>query len=428
MPVSPETFDLSDPEIQQDPHEHYAELRRGGVQYIPANDAYLVLRHEDALTVLRDPLTFSSRLGSNSAPPPESVRDEVNRIAAQGLGRPRTLLDNDPPDHTRYRRLVSRAFTPRKMAELRPFVEAVADDLIDNWGDPSSLEFVEKFSVPLPVRVIAHSLNIPLDRHADFRRWSDASTSTIGATIPPEQHIDNARAQLELQQFFVQQFEARRTDPQDDLLTTLLFSHVGAEDDGSDAEALDMDELVRIVQQLLVAGNETTSKLINEMMLLLATTEGEWDRLKADPSRIPAVIEESLRLASPNQGMSRVATRDTTLAGVDIPEGARLVVMFASANRDEQLFECPHEMRPDRDNLRAQMAFGHGTHFCVGANLARLEASVALERLLARVESYRLHDDNTFEYLPSFVLRGLKRLHIDATMTNTDVMPATGHP
>ena len=419
MPVSPETFDLTDPEIQQDPHGHYAALRDGGVQYIPANDAYLVLRHEDALTVLRDPQTFSSRLGSNSAPPPESVREEVGRIASQGLRRPRTLLDNDPPDHTRYRRLVSRAFTPRKMAELRPFVEAVADDLIDHWDDPSSLEFVEKFSVPLPVRVIAHSLNIPLDRHADFRRWSDAGTSTIGATIPPEQHVENARAQLELQQFFVEQFEARRTDPQDDLLTTLLFSHLGAEDDGSDARALEMDELVRIVQQLLVAGNETTSKLINEMMLLLATTEGEWDQLKADPGRIPAVVEESLRLASPNQGMSRVATRDTTLAGVHIPEGARLVVMFASANRDEALFECPHAMRPDRDNLRAQMAFGHGTHFCVGANLARLEAHVALERLLARVESFRLHDDNTFEYLPSFVLRGLKRLHIDATMTQS---------
>lgn len=409
-------FDLSDPDVQQAPHGHYAAMRPDGVQYLPANDAYVVLRHEDALAVLRDPATFSSQLGSNREPPPDEVAEEVAAIAAQGLPRPRTLLDNDPPDHSRYRRLVSRAFTPRKMAELRPFVEELADHLIDAWADPSSVELVDEFSVPLPVQVIAHALNIPTDRKADFRRWSDAATSTIGASISGAQHIENAKITLELQEFFVEQFEARRTAPTDDLLTTLVTSHIGANDDGTDAEPLDMAELVRIVQQLLVAGNETTAKLITEMMRLLAETDGEWERLKADPSRIPAVVEESLRLSSPNQGMSRVATRDTTLAGVDIPKGARLVVMFASANRDEEVFSCPHEMQSDRDNLRDQIAFGHGTHFCVGANLARLEAVVALERLVARIDTFTLHDDNTFEYLPSFVLRGLKRLHINAVM------------
>lgn len=418
MAPAPDSFDLTDPEVQQDPHEHYAALRDGGVHYLPANDAYLVLRHEDALAVLRDPITFSSQLGSNREPPPAEVRDEVAAIAAQGLPRPRTLLDNDPPDHSRYRRLVSRAFTPRKMAELRPFVEALADDLIAAWPDPSSVEFVEQFSVPLPVQVIAHALNIPADRQADFRRWSDAGTASIGATITPAQHIENAKITIELQQFFVEQFEARRTDPQDDLLTTLLNSHVGAEDDGSDAEPLEMAELVRIVQQLLVAGNETTTKLISELMRLIADTPGEWERIQADPTRIPDVVEEGLRLSSPNQGMSRIATCDTSVAGTAIPEGSRLVVMFASANRDEARFECPHQLQPERDHLREQIAFGHGTHFCVGANLARLEAIVALERLALRVDHYTLHDDNTFEYLPSYVLRGLKRLHIDARMAS----------
>lgn len=417
MPVSPETFDLSDPEIQQDPHEHYAELRGGGVQYIPANDAYLVLRHEDALAVLRDPVTFSSQLGSNREPPPEEVREEIERITAQGLPRPRTLLDNDPPDHSRFRRLVSRAFTPRKMAELRPYVEQLADELIDAWDDPSSVELAAEFSALLPTRVIAHALNIPEDRLDDFRRWSDANTAAIGATISPEEHLAAAKSIVEMQLFFVEQFEQRRIEPQDDLFTTLLESHVGAEDDGSDAEPLDMAELVRIVQQLLVAGSETTSKLITELVRLIAETDGEWERLKADPSRIAGLVEEGLRIASPNQGMSRIATCDTTVAGVPIPAGSRVVVMFASANRDEALFECPHQLQPERENLAHQIAFGHGTHFCVGANLARMEANVAMERLIARIDHYRLHDDNTFEYLPSVVLRGLKRLHIDATMT-----------
>ena len=153
-------------------------------------------------------------------------------------------------------------------------------------------------------------------------------------------------------------------------------------------------------------------------MCIRDRTDGEWERVKADPTRIPDVVEESLRISSPNQGMSRVATRDAHVGGVDIPEGSRLVVMFASANRDEERFDCPHQMDAERDHLREHIAFGHGTHFCVGANLARLEAVVALERLRARLESYRLHDDNTFEYLPSFVLRGLKRLHIDATLVS----------
>jgi cytochrome P450 len=416
MAPVPDHFDLADPEIQQSPHEHYEAMRDDGVQYIPANDAYLILRHVDALAVLRDPVTYSSQLGSNRQPPPEEVREEVERITASGLPRPRTLLDNDPPEHSRYRRLVSRAFTPRKMAELRPFVEQLADELIDAWDEPSSVELADQFSQLLPTRVIAHALNIPEDRFDDFRRWADANTAAIGATISPAEHVANARSIVEMQKFFVDQFEQRRTAPQDDLFTTLLTSHLGAEDDGSDAEPLEMAELVRIVQQLLVAGSETTSKLITELMRLIADTDGEWEQLKADPTRIPNLVEEGLRLSSPNQGMSRIATRAATLAGVEIPEGARLIVMFASANRDEERFECPHQLQPDRDNLREQIAFGHGTHFCVGANLARLEAIVAMERLVSRIDHYRLHDDNTFEYLPSVVLRGLKRLHIDATM------------
>ena len=208
----------------------------------------------------------------------------------------------------------------------------------------------------------------------------------------------------------------RRTTPRDDLLTELLSSHLGAGENGTDTAPLDMSELVRIAEQLLVAGNETTAKLITEMIRLVAVTDGEWDRLKVNRDRIPGVVEESLRISSPNQGMSRIVMHDTTLAGVDIPQGARVVVMFASANRDETIFDCPNELQTNRECARDQISFGYGTHYCVGANLARLETIVALERFVDRVQSYRLHDDNTFEYLPSVTLRGLKRLHINAVM------------
>ena len=413
-PVS-EDFDLSDPAIQQCPHAHYSELRPERLVYVPADDAWMVLRHEDCLKVLRDPRTFSSQLGSNREQPSPEAQAEIERIGARGLARPRTLLDNDPPDHTAYRRLVSRAFTPRRMAELRPFVEGVCDDLIDSWTDPASVEFMPQFAVPLPVRVVTHVLNLPESRHDDFRRWTEASTSTIGASVSDEQHIENARTSLELQEFFVEEFERRRQDPRDDLLSELVGARVDLDDDRGE-RSLDMPELVRIAQQLLVAGNETTAKLVTEMMRLLAETPGAWDDVKADPSLIGGVVEESLRLSSPNQGMSRIVMADTTLAGVDLPKGARVIAMFSSANRDEALFDDPDELSPRREHLHEQIAFGHGAHYCVGANLARLEATVALERLSARIRTYRLCDDNDFEYLPSVTLRGLKRLHISAEM------------
>ena len=413
-------FDLTDPAIQQDPHPHYEDLRLGGVQYIPANDTYLILGHDDANAVLRDPATFSSQLGSGRTGPPPEIADDIAAIAANGLDRPRTLLDNDPPGHGRYRRCVSRAFTPKKMAQLRPFVEAVTNDLISGCADPTRVEFVEQFSVPLPVRVIAHALNIPVDRQDDFRSWSDASTATIGATITNDEHLANAQLIVDMQTFFVEQFELRRADPQDDLLTTLLHSHEGSEPDGSSSEPLSDSELVRIVQQLLVAGNETTTKLLAETMRLVAESPGEWDRIRADRGRIPGLIEESLRLSSPNQGLPRVAMRDTEVGGVAIPKGAKLVVMFAAANRDPATFSCPHELDPERDNVRDHVAFGVGTHFCVGASLARLEANVAIEHLADRVASFELLPTNTFEYLPSYVLRGLKRLEISAVMANPE--------
>lgn len=415
MAPVPEGFDLSDPEIQQAPHCHYADLRSERVVYVPANDAWMVLRHEDCLEVLRDPATYSSQLGSNREQPSPAAQAEIERIGARGLARPRTLLDNDPPSHTVYRRLVSRAFTPAKMAELRPFVESVADDLIDAWDDPGSVELMPQFAVPLPVRVITRVLNLPPERHDDFRRWTEASTSTIGASVSDEQHIENARANLELQEFLVGEFERRRRDPEDDLLSELLAARIEPAD-GSGARPLELPELVRIAQQLLVAGNETTAKLVTEMVRMIAETEGEWDRIRSHPAMIPSVVEESLRLSSPNQGMSRIVMEDTNLAGVDLPKGSRVIAMFSSANRDESLFPDPDELCPGRDHLHDQISFGFGTHYCVGANLARLEATVALERLAARLRSVRLCDDNSFEYLPSVTLRGLKRLHIAVEM------------
>jgi cytochrome P450 len=171
--------------------------------------------------------------------------------------------------------------------------------------------------------------------------------------------------------------------------------------------------MLSILQQLLVAGNETTTKMLTEMMRLLAETPGEWDKVRNDATRVRSIVEETLRLSTPTQGMWRVVTKDVTLGGVDIPKGSRLVVMFSSANRDANVFSDAESFCPERSNVGEQLAFGKGTHYCLGANLSRLEGKVALEELAKRLGAISLPDTNTFNYHPSFMLRGLTKLDLE---------------
>jgi cytochrome P450 len=199
-------------------------------------------------------------------------------------------------------------------------------------------------------------------------------------------------------------------------LTNLLNATIDDDDpEVTDKRQLDMPEMLSIVQQLLVAGNETTTKTLTEMIRLLAENPQEWARLKADPSRAEKVVEETLRLSTPTQGMWRVVTKDTVLGGVELKKGRRIVIVFASANRDEDLYEDPDAFVPDREHLRENLAFGKGIHFCLGANLSRLEGKVAAEELSKRLDGISLTSNNKFEYFPSFMLRGLTDLEIEFT-------------
>lgn len=347
-------------------------------------------------------------------PLPPDARAKMVEVMADGYPRVPTMLTADMPEHTRYRRLVSKAFTPKVIAELEPVIRSITTRLIDSWVDSGRIEFVEQFGVPLPVEVIAHALNVPDSRLADFKRWSDDSVAGIGTNISLEQRLEAERGVNEFQHYFAAELDRRRTEPQDDLLTNLLNARVDDDDpEVSDKRPLDVPEMLSIIQQLLVAGNETTTKLLTETMRLLAENPDEWARLQKDPGRAPQIIEEALRLSTPTQGMFRISTRDHELGGVHIPEGARLVIVFASANRDESLYPEPDDFDPARDHLRDHLAFGKGIHFCLGAALSRLEGRVALEELSSRLASFSLPDTNDFEYFPSFLLRGLTRLDVD---------------
>jgi cytochrome P450 len=386
------------------------------VHPVPGLGVHLVTKHDLVMQVLRDPQTYSSMFGGAGMPLSSADREKFAEVMAAGYPRVPTMLTADQPDHTRYRRLVARAFHPKVIAEMEPIIRQITIELIKSWIDKGRIEFVKEFGVPLPVRVIAKALNVPDDRLADFKRWSDDSIAGIGTNITLEQRLQAEYGVNEFQHYFAEQIELRRTNPQDDILTNLLNASIDDDDpEVTDKRQLDMPEMLSIIQQLLVAGNETTTKSLTEMVRLLAENPEEWAALKADPSRAEKVFEETLRLSTPTQGMWRILTKDAELGGVQLTKGQRIIIVFASANRDEALYDNPDDFIPMRDHLRDNLAFGKGIHFCLGANLSRLEGKVAAEELSKRIDTITLSESNKYQYFPSFMLRGLTDLDIEFT-------------
>ena len=417
MAVDISTFNPFDPSTQQCPFPHYAQMREEApVHPVPGLGVHLVTKHDLVMQVLRDPQTYSSMFGGAGMPLSAADREKFAEVMAAGYPRVPTMLTADQPDHTRYRRLVARAFHPKVIAEMEPIIRQITVELIESWIDKGRIEFVKEFGVPLPVRVIAKALNVPDDRLADFKRWSDDSIAGIGTNITLEQRLQAEYGVNEFQHYFAEQIELRRTHPQDDILTNLLNASIDDDDpEVTDKRQLDMPEMLSIIQQLLVAGNETTTKSLTEMVRLLAENPEEWAALKADPSRAEKVFEETLRLSTPTQGMWRILTKDAELGGVQLTKGQRIIIVFASANRDEALYDNPDEFDPMRDHLRDNLAFGKGIHFCLGANLSRLEGKVAAEELSKRIDTITLSESNKYQYFPSFMLRGLTDLDIEFT-------------
>jgi cytochrome P450 len=420
MSDSLKDFNPFSAESLQCPYPHYQQMRTDSpVHYIEALNVYLVTRHDHVNQVTRDTATYSNKFGSSSMPLPPEAQKLVSAVMAEGYPRVSTMLTADAPQHTRYRRLVAKAFTPRAISEIEPDLRRITQELIGRWvqGSGEPIEFVSSFAVPLPVRAIAKVMNIPDDRLADFKRWSDNSIAGTGTSITVDQRCEAERGVNEFQRYFAEEIEQRRQHPQDDFLTNLLNARFDSGDNApgetTDNRPLELPEMLSIIQQLLVAGNETTTKLLTEIMRLLGDRPDEWVRLQDDRSRIPLVIEEALRLLTPTQGMWRVTTREVELGGVTIPSGQRIILAYGSANRDETVFAEPDLFNPDRPSNSEHLAFGKGIHFCIGASLSRLEARIALEELLTHIKTFTLADSNDFLYHPSFMLRGLVKLDLN---------------
>jgi len=383
-------FDPFDTGQIADPYPGYQWLRdEAPLHYVEVDDLWLVSRYDDCMELLRNPSTFSSRLGVGKLMSGGLGRRSAEHIgdtsgALQRMTEPRVLIALDPPDHVRLRRLVNRPFTPREIGAheswMRPMCEEIFDDLLDANAREGA-DWVQDFTFPFPVMVIGRLLGIPPALKEDFKRWSDDLVGLIGGLGGnAERGISSF---IEMLTFFHETIARHRAEPTDDLISMLIHN---AE---ADDEPLTADELVLFCALLLVAGNETTTNLLSNAMKVFTAIPEVFARLRRDPSAIPASVEEVLRFDAPVQALPRGTTAPITLAGARIPAGATVLVYFGAANRDERHFPDPDRFDVDR-HPTDHVGFGAGIHLCLGAPLARLEARIAMETLVRRVVDMEL--------------------------------------
>jgi cytochrome P450 len=374
---------------------------------IPGAKFFLVTRYDLVMEILKNVEVFSSNFAALMAGK-EEQDPEIQKIQAQGWPQVNTLLTADPPEHERFRVLVNKAFTASRVKKMQDYMEQIVDELIDRFIDKGECEFINELAVPLPVKVIAAQLGVPQDDLPKFKKWSDSFIARLGRMISKEQELECVKDIVAFQHYFHNVIEERRKQPKDDLITDLVQAEVAGE------RSLDTAELLNIIQQLLVAGNETITNAIAGGMLLLIQNPEQMALVQEEPSKIENLVEEVLRLESPTAGMWRVVQQDTELEGVQLPAGSLVMVRFDAANRDLAKFEDGERLDVCRQNAVSHLAFGHGIHFCVGAMLARKEMQVTYEHLLLRLKNIRLAPGkNDLKHFPSVLLRGLKHLYIE---------------
>ncbi|HZC99905.1 MAG TPA: cytochrome P450 [Actinomycetes bacterium] len=381
------------PEWRSDPYPLYHRLRELDPVHRSRAGVWVLTRHADATAVLRDP-RFSAD--------PAHLRGRRPQVGPRRLDT-RVLLFLDPPDHTRIRSLVSKAFTPHRLRQLRPRVEALVHELLDRIEEQGSLELIADLAYPLPVSVICELLGVPAVDRDTFRRWSSDASRMLDRDIDlDEQALERGAAAIAgFTEHFAALIQERRLQERDDLLSALI----AAEEAG---EGLTWEELLSTIILLFLAGHETTVNLIGNGALALLRHPDQLERLRREPSLGRTAVEELLRYDSPVHVTGRITTTELEVGGTPIAAGEQVIVLVAAANRDPAVFADPDDLdvgRPDNRHL----SFSAGMHYCLGAALARLEAEVALGALLRRFPRLELADPEP-RYRDHFVLRGLRSL------------------
>lgn len=379
------------PEVQANPFPYYAQLRREApVLWVEPLQAWVISRYQDVEYAIKNPHLFSSAKFS------AQVVGDLNPAPEAPW-----ILDMDPPDHTRVRKLVNKAFTPRLIKAMEPRLRAITRELLAPLRGQREVEFVRSFSMPLPVIVIAEVLGVEPERRNDFKRWSDDVVSATNRPTDPQERERIRRSGAELRAYVADVIEQRRKTPREDLISALIRAE-------EEKQLLTANEILALTVVLLIAGNETTTNLLGNAVLTLLEHPAEEAKVRENSTLVPALVEEVLRYESPVQLIPRRTTAAVELSGVTLPEGAIVFLLLGSANRDERKFpdpDCFDVMRNPRDHL----AFGYGIHYCLGAELARLEAKVALESLLEDYPPFSCSIDN-IPRVASILVRGPQRL------------------
>ena len=391
------------PDALEDPYELYAALREGEPVYrIPESDLWMISRYADLVEAAAKPDVFSSHISAviyaGQGPTPAVLQADPDAIGAVDV-----LATADPPDHTQQRKLMNRTFRHDRIAELEHLVRGFIEPALDRAISSGGVEWMESAAVPLPITVIANVLGMPTSDLDDLRRWGDAGVDLLSGVASIERMMECWQEMTG----FLAYLRDRLADPEPGSVTAEIANAVQT---GGFTER----EGVSLLLQLVIAGSESTASLIGSATLMLAEDGTLQKELRDTPERIPTFIEEALRLESPFRGHFRITTQETTIGGVTLPEGARVMLMWGSANRDPSAFPTPERIDLDRSHPKAHVGFGSGIHFCLGAPLARMETRVVLERLLARTSGFTAAEpQGQARYVPSLFVRRLARLDLN---------------
>lgn len=413
---------FSDQAVIADPYPYYEYLRaQGPVCPIATDGMVAVTGYDELVAVYKDSEHFSA-INSSSGPFPlpfDAAGEDISGLIdshREQFPMNEHLVSFDPPTHTSHRALLSGLFTPKRLKENEAFMWELADRLIDEFVDAGRCEFATAYGQSFPLLVIADLLGVPEDDHQMFRTLLAKGGPT--AEEPWAKIGDDGATDLNplayLDRWFTHYISDRRESPRPDILTELANQ---AFPDGGRPEVVDV---VRVATFLFIAGHETTARLLANAFQILAERPELQDTLRGNPDRIPVFVEEVLRLESPIKSDFRLTRVSTSLGGVDLPAGTKIMLLPGAANRDPAHFECPAELRVDRPNARQNVAFARGVHSCPGAPLARIEGRVTIQRILERVKDIRIDESHhgpagqrRFDYVPLWILRGLSELHLE---------------
>lgn len=401
-----EQFNILDPEQARNPYEMFQQSRlHCPVFYSQHVGAWIVTRYDDIVAIAQDTQRFSSAYANKTTQP---IPDEVAAINATVHWEVPGLVDNDPPRHTRVRKLTNQAFTPPRVRAMEPAIRQTAEELVEGMLRAEQHDLQEQFSIPLPLMTIMRILGLPDHDAPQIRTWSSDYNNERAAHLSVEDRLRYTHGRSALRFYMASHVEDRRARPKDDTITHLAQAEV-------DGERLDTWEIVTVLQSLVHAGHETTIGLLGTLMYHLLSQRERWEAVCADPGLRPVAVEEALRREGSVNGMFRIALEDVEIHGVPISKGSFIQLMFSSGSHDEAYFPNPLEFDLHRERSREHMAFGKGRHYCIGAPLARAEALIALNTLCERIPTLRLTRDaeERITFMPSVQFRGRLTLPVE---------------